>query len=119
MKKTVGLYNIGSNKCFGNISNTPSDEKKLFKPYNPHAVAKTSAQKLLTNYPASYNLYASTAILFDHKLTLRPKRFITQKIFKLQSELRQKVKNVLYLADLIPSATVLCVRICQGDVVYL
>jgi len=81
-KKPVRFYNAGSSECFGDTNNLPADETTLFHPRSPYAVAKASAHWLVSNYREAYGLYACTGILFNHESSLRPARFVTQKIIQ-------------------------------------
>jgi GDPmannose 4,6-dehydratase len=81
-KKAVRLYNASSSECFGNTLTGAAHEGTPFYPRSPYAVAKASAHWLVTNYRESYGLYACNGILFNHESTLRPKRFVTQKIIQ-------------------------------------
>lgn len=81
-KKSVRFYNAGSSECFGDTREIAANELTPFYPRSPYAVAKASAHWLVTNYRESYGLHASTGILFNHESSLRPKRFVTQKIIQ-------------------------------------
>ena len=80
MDKKIRLYQAGSSECFGDTHGEPANEKTLFHPMSPYAVAKASAYWLVNNYRDAYNLFACTGILFNHESPLRPERFVTQKI---------------------------------------
>ena len=82
IKRPIRLYNAGSSECFGNTGGQPADENTPFRPRSPYAVAKATAFWEIANYREAYNLYASTGILFNHESSLRPERFVTQKIVK-------------------------------------
>jgi len=82
MKRPIRLYNAGSSECFGNTGGQPADENTPFRPRSPYAVAKATAFWEIANYREAYNLYASTGILFNHESSLRPERFVTQKIVR-------------------------------------
>jgi GDPmannose 4,6-dehydratase len=82
IKRPIRLYNAGSSECFGNTCGQPADENTPFRPRSPYAVAKATAFWEIANYREAYNLYASTGILFNHESSLRPERFVTQKIVK-------------------------------------
>jgi GDPmannose 4,6-dehydratase len=49
---------------------------------SPYAVAKGSATWLVRNYRDAYGVFACTGILFNHESSLRPERFVTQKIIR-------------------------------------
>ena len=76
----IKFYNAGSSECFGDTGKVPADEKTLFQPRSPYAVAKSTAFWLVNNYRETYNIHASTGILFNHESPLRPTRFVTKKI---------------------------------------
>lgn len=78
----IRLFNAGSSECFGDTGNAPASERTPFRPLSPYAVAKVTAQNLVTNYRIAYGLYACTGILFNHESPLRPERFVTQKIVR-------------------------------------
>ena len=76
----IRLYNAGSSECFGDTGTLSADENTPFRPRSPYGVAKAAAFWQLANYREAYQLHASTGILFNHELPLRPERFVTQKI---------------------------------------
>lgn len=78
----IRLFNAGSSECFGDTGMTHASEQTPFRPLSPYAVAKVTAQNLVTNYRIAYGLYACTGILFNHESPLRPDRFVTQKIVR-------------------------------------
>lgn len=78
----IRLFNAGSSECFGDTGTTHASEQTPFRPLSPYAVAKVTAQNLVTNYRIAYGLYACTGILFNHESPLRPDRFVTQKIIR-------------------------------------
>jgi GDPmannose 4,6-dehydratase len=78
--KDIKFYNAGSSECFGDTKGAPADENTPFYPRSPYAVAKCTAHWQVANYREAYNLFACTGILFNHESSLRPSRFVTQKI---------------------------------------
>ncbi len=78
----IRLYHAGSSECFGDTQGQPANEQTPFSPRSPYAVAKASAFWLVNNYREAYNLFACTGILFNHESSLRPARFVTQKIIE-------------------------------------
>jgi GDPmannose 4,6-dehydratase len=78
--KSTRFYHAGSSECFGDTGGLPADEDTPFHPRSPYAVAKSSAHWLVANYRESYDLHASTGVLFNHESPLRPRHFVTQKI---------------------------------------
>jgi len=80
--KPIRLYHAGSSECFGDTQGQPANEKTPFHPRSPYAVAKASAFWLVDNYREAYGLFACTGLLFNHESSLRPSRFVTQKIIQ-------------------------------------
>lgn len=78
----IRLFNAGSSECFGDTRGEAADENTPFRPLSPYAVAKACAHNLVANYRIAYGLFACTGILFNHESTLRPERFVTQKIVR-------------------------------------
>ena len=78
----IRLFNAGSSECFGDTGTARASEQTPFRPLSPYAVAKVTAQNLVTNYRIAYGLYACTGVLFNHESPLRPDRFVTQKIIR-------------------------------------
>ena len=65
---------------FGRVQAVPQNEKTPFYPRSPYAVAKVFGHHITVNYRESYNLFASSGILFNHESPLRGFEFVTRKI---------------------------------------
>ena len=78
--KKIRIYNAGSGEVFGDTGEEPANEQTAFRPRSPYAVAKAAGFWQVENYREAYDLFACTGLLFNHESTLRPKRFVTQKI---------------------------------------
>lgn len=98
--RSTRLYHAGSSECFGDSGGKPADESTVFHPRSPYAVAKSSAHWLVANYRESYDLHASTGILFNHESPLRPQRFVTQKIICNARKIAEGSKDRLVLGRL-------------------
>jgi GDPmannose 4,6-dehydratase len=96
----IKFYNAGSSECFGDTGIIAADEKTLFQPRSPYAVAKSTAFWLVNNYRESYNIYASTGILFNHESPLRPNRFVTKKIISTACKIYKGSKESLFLGNI-------------------
>lgn len=97
--KPVRFYNAGSSECFGDTGELAADEQTPFQPRSPYAVAKASAHWLVKNYRESYGLFACTGILFNHESTLRPERFVTQKVVRAAARIHGGSKEKLQLGN--------------------
>ncbi len=100
MEKSIKIYHAGSGECFGDTHGEPANEKTPFYPMSPYAVAKASAYWLVNNYRDAYGLFACTGILFNHESSLRPERFVTQKIIRAVQRISQGSKEQLKLGRL-------------------
>jgi GDPmannose 4,6-dehydratase len=96
----IKFYNAGSSECFGDTGLLAADEKTLFQPRSPYAVAKSTAFWLVNNYRESYQIHASTGILFNHESPLRPNRFVTKKIISTACRIFNGSKETLYLGNI-------------------
>lgn len=74
------FYNACSSECFGDTHGEPADEETAFRPRSPYGAAKAAAFWEVANYREAYGLFACSGILFNHESSLRPERFVTQKI---------------------------------------
>lgn len=97
--ENIKYYNAGSSECFGNTEK-PADEKTPFNPRSPYAVAKAAAFWQVVNYRESYNLHASSGILYNHESPLRPERFVTQKIVRAACRIALGSPETLQLGNI-------------------
>jgi GDPmannose 4,6-dehydratase len=74
------FYFAGSSEMFGNASESPQDEDTPFRPRSPYGVSKVAGYHLTKNYRDTYDLHASSGILFNHESPRRGFEFVTRKI---------------------------------------
>lgn len=98
--KSVRFYNAGSGECFGNIPSGAASEGSFFAPQSPYAIAKSTSFWLVSNYRASYGIYACTGILFNHESPFRPNRFVTRKIIQAAINIASGKQSNLILGDI-------------------
>ena len=96
----IRLYHAGSSEAYGDTRGVPANEETTFSPRSPYAVAKAAATWLVNNYREAYGLYVCTGILFNHESTLRPERFVTQKIVTSASRIAAGELDCLELGRL-------------------
>jgi GDPmannose 4,6-dehydratase len=96
----IKLYHAGSSEVFGNTNGYRANEKTLFQPESPYAVAKASANWLVNNYRQSYGIFACNGLLFNHESFLRPDRFVTMKIIKSAHRIANGSSESLTLGNL-------------------
>jgi len=100
LKIDTRLYSAGSSECFGNTDGQTADEKTLFMPRSPYAMAKAAAYWAVANYREAYGLFACTGILFNHESPLRPERFVTRKIVRSACRIATGSKEKLSLGNI-------------------
>jgi GDPmannose 4,6-dehydratase len=61
------FYQASSSEMFGKVRQVPQDELTPFYPRSPYGVAKVYGHFITVNYRESYDLHASSGILFNHE----------------------------------------------------
>jgi GDPmannose 4,6-dehydratase len=74
------FYQASSSEMFGLIQEQVQSETTRFYPRSPYAVAKIYGHWLTVNYRESFNIHASSGILFNHESPLRGLEFVTRKV---------------------------------------
>ena len=74
------FYQASSSEMFGHVSDKSQNEKTAFNPQSPYAISKVFGHFMTINYRKSYNLFATSGILFNHESPLRGEEFVTRKI---------------------------------------
>ena len=77
---SIRFYQASTSEMFGKVQETPQKESTPFYPRSPYGVAKLYAHWITVNYRESYNLHATSGILFNHESPLRGTEFVTRKI---------------------------------------
>ena len=76
----VRFYQASSSEMFGRVRAIPQSETTEFYPRSPYGVAKVYGHWITVNYRESYNLHASSGILFNHESPRRGLEFVTRKV---------------------------------------
>src|SRR3712207_7897846 len=61
------FYQASSSEMFGKVRQTPQTEDTAFYPRSPYGVAKAYGHFITVNYRESYDLHATSGILFNHE----------------------------------------------------
>ena len=64
----VRFYQASSSEMFGKVVEVPQRERRPFYPRSPYGVAKVYGHWITVNYRESYDLHASSGILFNHEI---------------------------------------------------
>jgi GDPmannose 4,6-dehydratase len=97
------FYQASSSEMFGDNPDIPKkgyNENSRFMPASPYACAKVFAHNLVRNYRESYNLHASSGILFNHESPVRGETFVTRKITMAAARIKLGLQNELVLGNL-------------------
>ncbi len=78
--KSIRFYQASTSELYGKVQDIPQTENTPFYPRSPYAVAKLFAHWSVVNYRESYDIFASSGILFNHESPLRGREFVTRKI---------------------------------------
>jgi GDPmannose 4,6-dehydratase len=76
----IRFYQASTSEMFGKVQAVPQKEDTPFYPRSPYGVAKLFAHWMTVNYRESYDMFASSGILFNHESPLRGREFVTRKI---------------------------------------
>ncbi len=74
------FYQASSSEMFGKVQEVPQTETTPFYPRSPYGVAKAYGHFITVNYRESYDLHATSGILFNHESPRRGLEFVTRKI---------------------------------------
>jgi GDPmannose 4,6-dehydratase len=94
------FYQASSSEMFGKVRQVPQNEMTPFYPRSPYGVAKVYGHFITVNYRESYDLYASSGILFNHESPRRGLEFVTRKITWHAAAIRLGVADKLHLGNL-------------------
>src|SRR5205807_4022773 len=64
------FYQASSSEMFGKVREVPQNEQTAFYPRSPYGVAKVYGHFITVNYRESYDLHATSGILFNHECLL-------------------------------------------------
>jgi GDPmannose 4,6-dehydratase len=94
------FYQASSSEMFGKVRETPQTEETPFYPRSPYGVEKVYGNFITVNYRESYNLFASSGILFNHESERRGLEFVTRKITWHAAAIRHGLKDKIALGNL-------------------
>ena len=63
----IRFYQASSSEMFGKVVEVPQRETTPFYPRSPYGVAKVYGHWITVNYRESYDLHATSGILFNHE----------------------------------------------------
>ncbi len=94
------FYQASSSEMFGKVLEVPQTETTPFYPRSPYGVAKAYGHFITINYRESYNLHATSGILFNHESPRRGREFVTRKITWHAAAIKHGLERELRLGNL-------------------
>jgi GDPmannose 4,6-dehydratase len=94
------FYQASSSEMFGKVLEVPQTETTPFYPRSPYGVAKAYGHFITVNYRESYDLHATSGILFNHESERRGLEFVTRKITWHAAAIRHGLREDLHLGNL-------------------
>lgn len=96
----IRFYQASSSEMFGKVQEIPQNENTPFYPRSPYGVAKVYGHWITVNYRESFNIFASSGILFNHESPRRGLEFVTRKISDGVARIKLGLSNRLNLGNL-------------------
>jgi GDPmannose 4,6-dehydratase len=96
----IRFYQASSSEMYGLVKETPQTENTPFHPRSPYACAKVYSYWQTVNYRESYNMFACNGILFNHESPRRGETFVTRKITRAATRIKEGLQKKLYLGNL-------------------
>jgi GDPmannose 4,6-dehydratase len=98
--KSIRFYQASSSEMFGKVREVPQKETTPFYPRSPYGVAKVYGHWITVNYRESYNLHATSGILFNHESPRRGLEFVTRKVTYGAAKIKLGLADELRLGNL-------------------
>ncbi len=96
----IRFYQASSSEMFGKVLEVPQVETTPFYPRSPYGVAKVYGHWITVNYRESYDLHASSGILFNHESPRRGLEFVTRKVTHGVARIKAGIDRTLALGNL-------------------
>lgn len=96
----IRFYQASTSEMFGKVQEVPQRETTPFWPRSPYGAAKLYAHWMTINYRESYDMFATSGILFNHESPLRGLEFVTRKISDAVSKIKLGQLDCLELGNM-------------------
>jgi GDPmannose 4,6-dehydratase len=97
---SIRFYQASSSEMFGKVVESPQSERTPFYPRSPYGVAKVYGHWATVNYRESYQLHASSGILFNHESPRRGLEFVTRKVSHAVARIKLGLADHVNLGNL-------------------
>ncbi|MFN8400609.1 MAG: GDP-mannose 4,6-dehydratase [Anaerolineales bacterium] len=96
----IRFYQASSSEMFGKVLEVPQREETPFYPRSPYGVAKVYGHWITVNYRESFDIFATSGILFNHESPRRGLEFVTRKISDTVAKIKLGKQKELRLGNL-------------------
>ena len=100
LEKKTRFYQASTSEMFGNVQEARQRETTPFYPRSPYGAAKVYGHWITVNYREAYGMFACSGILFNHESPIRGETFVTRKITRGLTRIREGLESCLYLGNL-------------------
>lgn len=97
---SIRFYQASTSEMFGLIQEEMQSEKTPFYPRSPYGVAKLYGHWITVNYRESFEMHASSGILFNHESPLRGLEFVTRKVTDAVARIKLGEQKELRLGNI-------------------
>jgi len=94
------FYQASSSEMYGKVTEIPQTESTPFHPRSPYGCAKVYSFWQTVNYREAYGMFACNGILFNHESPMRGETFVTRKITRAATRIKEGLQDKLYLGNL-------------------
>ena len=99
-KPDARFYQASSSEMFGKVQEVPQRETTPFYPRSPYGVAKVYGHWITVNYRESYNMHATSGILFNHESPRRGREFVTRKVAYTAARIKLGLSEEMRIGNL-------------------
>ena len=96
----VRYYQASSSEMFGKVVEVPQTEQTPLHPRSPYGVAKVYAHWITVNFRESYDMFATSGILFNHGSPRRGLEFVERKVSHGVARIKLGIDHELRLGNL-------------------
>jgi GDPmannose 4,6-dehydratase len=96
----IRMYQASSSEMFGKVVEVPQRETTPFYPRSPYGVAKVYGHWITVNYRESYDLHATSGMLFNHGSPRRGLEFVERKVSHGVARIKAGLDHELRLGNL-------------------
>ena len=94
------FYQASTSEMFGLVQAENQNENTPFYPRSPYGVSKVFGHWMTVNYRESFDMHASSGILFNHESPLRGIEFVTRKVTTGVARIKAGLDSELRLGNI-------------------